>query len=432
VDLNKISNYFQKKIQNKIIDIEKYLDEQIKQYNPIIYNSIDLRNSGFKIAPVDVNFFPAGFNNISEQSKKSAVIEIQKLLENQNKILIIAENHDRNINYLKNILSLKQILEEANKEVKIANLVNQEKKSFEIDSSILEIDGLMVSYSETNVKQLKTISDNFIPDRIIINNDMTDGYPDIFDSISNEIFMPNPLCGWFNRKKSTFFQVYNETMTEIGEKFQFDPWVFSPLSTEVDNIDIKNNNDLLKIQNSVRGMMNEAQKKYDHYEIRWTKPYCFVKSNQGTYGMGVISVESSEEIMHLNKKSRHDMETGKSGKKIDSVIIQEGIPTIEKLESATAEKTIYLVNGKIIGGFFRCNQGKNSKINLNSKSSFFKPLNQEDYQTPIIDFIMKVTYLSALKECEYYKELDKSKLFNNAVFNDAITSEQNTSHSPHP
>ena len=67
MDLNKISNYFQKKIQNKIIDIEKYLDEQIKQYNPIIYNSIDLRNSGFKMAPVDVNFFPAGFNNISEQ-----------------------------------------------------------------------------------------------------------------------------------------------------------------------------------------------------------------------------------------------------------------------------------------------------------------------------------------------------------------------------
>ena len=427
MDINKINNYFKNNIQNKIIDIGKYLDEKIKQYNPIIYNSIDLRNSGFKIAPVDVNFFPAGFNNISEQSRKSAVIEIQKLLKNQNKILIIAENHDRNINYLKNILSLKQILEEANKEVKIANLINQEKKSFEIDNSILEIDRLMISYSEINGKQLTTLSDNFMPDRIIINNDMTDGYPDIFDGISNEIFMPNPLCGWFNRKKSTFFKIYNETMTEIGEKFQFDPWVFYPLSTEVDNIDIKNNDDLLKIQNSVKEMMNETQKKYDHYGIRWTQPYCFVKSNQGTYGMGVISVESPEEIMHLNKKSRHDMETGKSGKKIDSVIIQEGIPTIEKLESATAEKTIYLVNGKIIGGFLRCNQGKNSKINLNSKSSFFKPLDEPDYQSPIIDFIIKVTYLSALKECNYYEMLSENKLFNNE-----ITSQQHITHPPLP
>ena len=45
-----------------------------------IYNSIDIRNSGNKIVPVDMNLFPAGFNNIhldidycSEQVKQFCI-----------------------------------------------------------------------------------------------------------------------------------------------------------------------------------------------------------------------------------------------------------------------------------------------------------------------------------------------------------------------
>ncbi len=419
MDINKINNYFRNNIQNKLSDIENYINEQIKQYDPIIYNSADIRNSGFKIAPVDVNFFPAGFNNISEKSKINAKYEIKKLLVNKNKILLIVENHDRNINYLKNTLSLKKILENAGKEVRIANLVNKEKKSFYIDGEKLEIDGLRVEYCEDNTKQITTLSDNFSLDKIIINNDMTDGYPNIFNGIDKNIFMPDPMCGWFNRKKSTFFEIYNDTMKEIANKFQFDHWLFSPISLEIDNIDIKNPDDLIKIQNSVANIMIQIKDKYNEYNIKSTQPYCFVKSNQGTYGMGVISIESPEEILHLNKKSRNDMDVGKSGKKIDSLIIQEGIPTIEKFNTATAEKTIYFVGGEIIGGFLRCNQGKNSKINLNSKSSFFQELSEGDYKNQIIGFIIKATYLSALKESNHYA-LYSEKLSNMTSYTNNI------------
>lgn len=37
------------------------------------YSSFDIRDSEFKIVPVDANIFPAGFNNICGTDKESAV-----------------------------------------------------------------------------------------------------------------------------------------------------------------------------------------------------------------------------------------------------------------------------------------------------------------------------------------------------------------------
>jgi glutamate--cysteine ligase len=31
----------------------------------LLFGSVDLRNAGFKLAPVDTNLFPGGFNNLN-------------------------------------------------------------------------------------------------------------------------------------------------------------------------------------------------------------------------------------------------------------------------------------------------------------------------------------------------------------------------------
>jgi glutamate--cysteine ligase len=43
--------------------IEGWLEKQWQLTPAPVYGSVDLRNSGFKLAPVDMNLFPAGFNN---------------------------------------------------------------------------------------------------------------------------------------------------------------------------------------------------------------------------------------------------------------------------------------------------------------------------------------------------------------------------------
>jgi hypothetical protein len=54
--------------------IERWFRLEWQDHTPPFYGSVDLRNAGFKLAPVDTNLFPGGFNNLSE-----AIVAASKL-----------------------------------------------------------------------------------------------------------------------------------------------------------------------------------------------------------------------------------------------------------------------------------------------------------------------------------------------------------------
>src|SRR5579885_2078392 len=89
-------------LENKKV-IEDWFLSQWESTRPPIYGSIDLRNSGFKIAPIDMNLFPAGFNNLNPdflaQTAAAAKKIIQVVSPYAKKILIIPESHTRNLYY---------------------------------------------------------------------------------------------------------------------------------------------------------------------------------------------------------------------------------------------------------------------------------------------------------------------------------------------
>ena len=51
--------------------IEHWFRRQFAEHVPPFYGSVDLRNSGFKLAPVDMNLFPGGFNNLGRDAANS-------------------------------------------------------------------------------------------------------------------------------------------------------------------------------------------------------------------------------------------------------------------------------------------------------------------------------------------------------------------------
>lgn len=57
------------------------------------------------------------------------------------------------------------------------------------------------------------------------------------------------------------------------------------------------------------------------------------------------------------------------------VIIQEGVPTIDKIKNFNAEPMIYMVGGEVVGNLFRYNQARDEKNNLNSGTMEFSDLN---------------------------------------------------------
>ena len=64
-------------LEKTIIDstpsIERWFRLEWQDHTPPFYCSVDLRNAGFKLAPVDTNLFPGGFNNLSAEMLPLAV-----------------------------------------------------------------------------------------------------------------------------------------------------------------------------------------------------------------------------------------------------------------------------------------------------------------------------------------------------------------------
>jgi len=85
--------------------------------------------AGFKLAPIDMNLFPAGFNNLNPNfmsvSVQSAQKTIQRIAPAVKKILIVPESHTRNLFYWENVKTLQTILSGAGYETRLGLLASE-------------------------------------------------------------------------------------------------------------------------------------------------------------------------------------------------------------------------------------------------------------------------------------------------------------------
>ncbi|OSI06687.1 glutamate--cysteine ligase, partial [Neisseria zoodegmatis] len=122
-------------------------------------------------------------------------------------------------------------------------------------------------------------------------------------------------------------------------------------------------------------MLAKIQEKYDEKGIK-DAPFVIVKADAGTYGMGVMSVKSAEEVRSLNRKNRNKMATVKEGLAVSEVIVQEGIYTYETLNGAVSEPVVYMMDRFVIDGFYRVDEGRSADETLNASGMLFVPLEQ--------------------------------------------------------
>lgn len=375
--MQQITELLAQKISENRQAICDFFKEKFAQAPAIFYNSVDLRHSSLKIAPVDTNCFPAGFNNLSDESKNLAKKNADEFLNQHflgaKKILLIPENHTRNLRYLENVKNLEEILSDK-REVRIASVSPEIIQITEIN---LE-DGRKITLHplQQNQEFLTTI-DGFQGDVAILNNDLSDGIPQILAQTKTAI-SPSANLGWHSRSKSNHFDIYNQIAVEISQILQIDPWLISSLHTSCDNVDFKTQQGMDKLAKLVDELLKKLRQKYQEYGID-SAPYCYIKADSGTYGMGVWPVFSGEDVLTINKKERNKMSAIKGSVENHKVIIQEGILTSDKINNKIAEPMIYLVNGKVVGNLFRVNENRDEKISLNAAgASFFDLTNLEN------------------------------------------------------
>ena len=79
------------------------------------------------------------------------------------------------------------------------------------------------------------------------------------------------------------------------------------------------------LQSQVDALLNKIRRKYKEYGIN-EKPFVIVKADNGTYGMGIMTVRDAKDVAELNRRTRNKMSVVKDGQEVSRVIIQEGCP----------------------------------------------------------------------------------------------------------
>lgn len=359
---------------NRMQEVCDWFSSEWKKTPAPIYGSVDLRNAGFKLAPIDMNLFPAGFNNLNPNLKEDVIrFAKQSILnhgKNINRILLIPESHTRNLFYWQNIFTLKNILSEAGFFIKLGWLGEEPQAPFDLHPTPDTV--LHIHKIEKNQNQLH-IGD-FIPDLILLNNDLSSGIPECLENTSQFILPPVEL-GWSHRLKSNHFKHYEQVTKEFSQTFSFDAWWINPLYYHCGEIDFLHSEGMTCLIEKTTMLFREIQKKYDDYGITH-KPFVIVKADAGTYGMAVMTVRDPQELIQLNRKQRTKMSASKSGKPVRNVIIQEGVYSFETFgeTQSTAEPVVYLFGEQAVGGFYRVHDGKGSDESLNTQGMHFHPL----------------------------------------------------------
>tara|TARA_B100000214_G_scaffold276542_1_gene206449 strand:+ start:3681 stop:4811 length:1131 start_codon:yes stop_codon:yes gene_type:complete len=327
----------EEKIVEKEDQIKEWFAEKRAQLEMPIYGSVDIRDANWKVAVVDANQYPAGFNNLQDgdigQHFRAAIGDVKH-------VHIWPEAHTRNPAYDSHLASLSSILE---------------NEGYAVTVGILE-------HSGSNPVNIG----GAIPDLILLNNDLTDGpLPDLGVPI-----LPSPKMGWYQRRKSAHFRAIEPLIDEISELLEIDPWLLSTqwFVSEGKCLDKDTCRTLLAAE--ADDFLANLQTKYDQYGISGT-PTIFVKNDSGTFGLGIIEITSGEELLELSNRKLRKLTYGKGGAEAEDFLLQEGVPSALSWEGMVVEPVAYCANGRVGGWFYRANAKKGEMANLNSPSSVF-------------------------------------------------------------
>lgn len=366
-------NELEQRILDSMPAIERWFRLEWMEHTPPFYSSVDIRNAGFKLAPVDTNLFPGGWNNLTNEmlplAVQAAMAAIEKICPEARNLLIIPENHSRNTFYLANVAQLVRIFNMAGLNVRVGSISPDIKKT----TTITLPHGETVTLEPVIRSKRRLGLKNFDPCTILLNNDLSAGPPGILEELYEQYLLPPLHAGWSVRRKSRHFQSYEEVAKRFGKMLGIDPWLINPLFSRCEGVDFNEGTGMEELRSAVDATLAKVRRKYKEYGIN-EKPFVVVKADNGTYGMGIMTVRDAKELDGLNRKTKNKMAVIKDGQVVHDVIVQEGVLTQERVHEAVAEPVVYMMDRYVVGGFYRMHAERGVDENLNIPGASFVPL----------------------------------------------------------
>jgi glutamate--cysteine ligase len=350
-------NELEQRILESMPAIERWFRLEWMEHTPTFYSAVDLRNAGFKLAPVDTNLFPVGFNTLTPEMLPLAVqagmAAIEKICPEARNLLIVPDQHRHSSFYLSNLATLARIFTQAGLNVRLGTLDAKIAAPTTLalaDGSELTVEPLIRNRGRLGLK-------DFDPCTILLNDDLTDGVPELLQGLHEQYLLPPLHATWTQRRKSQHFASYEEVAKKFAKLLGMDPWLIHPFFAPVDAAA-----GLEGLQTQIDAVLAKIKRKYKDYGIN-EKPFVIVKGDAGTYGKNVLTVRDAKQLTELGDLA----EAG-------DLVVQEGVPTHERVHEAVAEPVVYMMDRYVIGGYYRIHADRGIDENLKGPGASFVPL----------------------------------------------------------
>jgi glutamate--cysteine ligase len=371
--LNGPINELEQRILESTPVIERWFRLEWMEHTPPFYSAVDIRNAGFKLAPVDTDLFPSGWNHLTPEmmplAVQAAMAAIEKICPEARNLLLVPENTQDSF-YLSNLVQLQRIFHQAGLHVRLGSLSNQIKEPTTIDLP----GGESITLEPLVRSQHRLMLKHFDPCTILLNNDLSAGVPGILEDLHEQYLLPPLHAGWATRRKSNHFKAYEEVAKRFGKLLDMDPWLINPMFNQCGEVNFNQAAGMDCLRTNVDALLGKVRRKYKEYGIT-DKPFVVIKADNAIDSLHrVLTVRDVKDLDQLSDQAKADMTGRDSEQPVSEVIIQEGVLTNERINAAVAEPVVYMMDRYVVGGFYRVHAQRRQDENLTAPGSSFVPL----------------------------------------------------------
>ena len=369
--LNGPINELEQRILDSMPAIERWFRLEWMEHTPPFYSSVDIRNAGFKLAPVGTDLYPGGWNHLTSTmlplAVQAAMAAIEKICPEARNLLIVPHNDTTNTFYLANVAQLRRIFHMAGMNVRIGSIDPDIKKITDIrlpTGESVRLEPVVRGKRRLGVK-------DFDPCTILLNNDLIAGVPGILEDIHEQYLLPPLHAGWPTRRKSRHFQSYEEVSKRFGKLIGVDPWLINPMFGKCGAVDLSTAAGRESLAGSADALLTKIRRKFKEYGIN-ERPFVAIKADDRNTGMGIKMVRDAKDLHNLPSFGGPSG-VAKSPQAVE-LIVQEGVLTNERMHDAVAEPVVYMMDRYVVGGFYRIHAGRGVEEDLCAPGSEFVPL----------------------------------------------------------
>ena len=366
-------NELEQRLLESMPAIERWFRLEWMEHTPAFYCAVDVRNAGYKLSPVETGLFPDGFNNLAAEvtplAVQAAMAAIEKICPEAKNLLIIPEASSRKAVYHESLQRLITIFHQAGLHVRLGSLDPAVKSPVKLplaEGGHLVLEPVLRQRGRLGLK-------DFDPCTILLNTPLNEGVPATLKSVHQQYLLPPLHAGAAVRRMSRHFATYEEVSKKFAKLLGMDPWLIHPMTVSCPDVDLRRPQDIERIRSQVDALLTKIRRKHKEYGIA-DKPFVVLKPGDDRRLLRTVRLRDAKEFDAVLMHSAEHGALHSMAVQVDEVLVQEGVPTFERINEAVAEPVVYMMDRYVVGGFYRVHAEAASEESLMTTGMSYVPL----------------------------------------------------------